>query len=58
MLALLIGPIPYVGYLKNLVGFLFLGISLFITIRVFIAVLDEEMYKIPFISFFVESFEK
>ncbi|MEO0144087.1 MAG: hypothetical protein ABIL45_04030 [candidate division WOR-3 bacterium] len=58
MLVLLIGPIPYIGYLKNIVGFLFLSISLFITIRVFFAIIEEEIYKIPFISFFVENFEK
>ncbi|MDT7879286.1 MAG: hypothetical protein ACO2O6_01745 [Candidatus Hydrothermia bacterium] len=58
MIALLIGPIPYVGYIKNIVGFVFLSISLFITIRVFFAILDEEIYKVPFLGFFVENFEK
>ncbi len=58
MIALLIGPIPYVGYIKNIVGFVFLLISLLITIRMFLAILDEEIYKIPFIGFLAQNFEK
>jgi len=58
MMELLIGPIPYVGYIKNLIGFLFLSITLFITIRVFFSILENETYKIPFIGFLIESFEK
>ncbi len=58
MIKLLIGPVPYVGYLSNLVGFIFLGIALFITIRVFFAILEGDIYRIPFLGFLVENFEK
>ncbi len=58
MIKLLIGPIPYLGYLSNLVGFIFLGIALFITTKVFFAVLEGKVYRVPFLGFLVESFEK
>ncbi|MCX7948172.1 MAG: hypothetical protein N2504_06265 [candidate division WOR-3 bacterium] len=58
MLKLLLGPIPFINYIANLVGFIFLGLSLFITIRVFFSILDGELYRVPFLGFLVDSFEK
>lgn len=58
MLKLLLGPIPFINYIANLFGFIFLGLSLFITIRVFFSILDGELYRVPFIGLLVDSFEK
>jgi uncharacterized membrane protein len=58
MLSLLIGGVPFIGYIKNLLGVIFLAICFYITYKIFIFSMNEEIYKIPFIGFLVDDFEK